>query len=81
MVALRSLTLLLASTVSFTSAQYGYSNSSNSSNSSLPYKNPSLPVATRVQDLLSRMTIEEKAAQLMQGDVSNWLSMYDYNPM
>ena len=28
------------------------------------YKNPSLPIETRVQDLLSRMTTEEKAAQL-----------------
>ncbi len=30
-----------------------------------PYKNPKLAVSKRVQDLLSRMTIEEKAAQLM----------------
>lgn len=29
------------------------------------YKNPALPVAARVKDLLSRMTIEEKAAQMM----------------
>ena len=28
------------------------------------YKDPSLPVAERVEDLLSRMTLEEKAAQL-----------------
>ena len=31
----------------------------------LPYKNPALPVAKRVKDLLSRMTLEEKAAQMM----------------
>jgi beta-glucosidase len=31
----------------------------------LPYKNPKLPVEKRVKDLLSNMTIEEKAAQLM----------------
>lgn len=31
----------------------------------LPYKNPSLPVSTRVNDLLSRMTIEEKVGQLL----------------
>lgn len=31
----------------------------------LPYKNASLPAATRAKDLLSRMTIDEKAAQLM----------------
>ena len=29
------------------------------------YKNPELPVEDRVADLLSRMTIEEKVAQLM----------------
>lgn len=32
-----------------------------------PYKNPHLPVDQRVSDLLSRMTIEDKMAQLMQG--------------
>src|SRR5215213_6317454 len=31
----------------------------------LPYKNPQLPVDERVKDLLGRMTLEEKAAQLM----------------
>ncbi len=30
-----------------------------------PYRNPRLPVSKRVSDLLSRMTIEEKTAQLM----------------
>jgi beta-glucosidase len=30
-----------------------------------PYKNPSLPAAARVKDLLRRMTLEEKAAQMM----------------
>jgi beta-glucosidase len=30
-----------------------------------PYRNPSLPAARRVKDLLSRMTLEEKAAQMM----------------
>ena len=30
-----------------------------------PYKNPTLPAAKRVQDLLSRMTLEEKAAQML----------------
>jgi len=28
-----------------------------------PYKNPTLPIAIRVEDLLSRMTLEEKVAQ------------------
>src|ERR1035437_7712118 len=31
----------------------------------LPYKNAALPVAKRVKDLLSRMTREEKAAQML----------------
>ena len=30
-----------------------------------PYRNPALPVAKRVKDLLSKMTLEEKAAQMM----------------
>ena len=30
-----------------------------------PYKNPGLPVGARVKDLLARMTLEEKAAQMM----------------
>lgn len=32
-----------------------------------PYKNPNNPVEVRVEDLLGRMTIEDKMAQLMQG--------------
>ncbi|HTM36808.1 MAG TPA: glycoside hydrolase family 3 N-terminal domain-containing protein, partial [Terriglobales bacterium] len=31
----------------------------------LPYRNPKLPVEKRVRDLLSRMTLEEKAAQMV----------------
>ena len=38
------------------------------------YKNPNVPVEARVSDLLSRMTIEDKTAQLMQGDISNWIN-------
>jgi beta-glucosidase len=34
-------------------------------NSSAPYLNPSLPVDVRVNDLISRMTLEEKASQLV----------------
>ena len=30
-----------------------------------PYKNPNLPVAQRVDDLVSRMTLEEKVSQMM----------------
>lgn len=35
--------------------------------STLPYKNPNLPVSQRVADLVGRMTIEDKMAQLIQG--------------
>jgi beta-glucosidase len=38
------------------------------------YKNPKAPVDARVADLLSRMTIEEKASQLLQGDIRNWMN-------
>lgn len=30
-----------------------------------PYKNPALPIETRVNDLVSRMTLEEKVSQMM----------------
>jgi beta-glucosidase len=36
-----------------------------SQNSVPPYKNPALPFATRVDDLVSRMTLEEKVSQMM----------------
>lgn len=46
--------------------------------SSIPiYKNPSASVDARVADLLSRMTIQDKAAQLVQGDISNWINTTD----
>jgi beta-glucosidase len=38
---------------------------SHSDGARLPYKNPSLPVDKRVKDLLRRMALEEKAAQMM----------------
>src|SRR5256885_14090154 len=33
-----------------------------------PYKDPSQPVATRVNDLLSRMTLDEKLGQMTQAE-------------
>jgi len=38
---------------------------SNSAAAAMPYLNPSVPVETRVNDLISRMTLEEKASQLV----------------
>jgi beta-glucosidase len=34
----------------------------------LPYEDPSLPVATRVADLLGRMSLDEKLGQMTQGE-------------
>src|SRR6266540_2075540 len=34
----------------------------------LPYQDPSLPVATRVNDLLSRMSLDEKLGQMTQAE-------------
>lgn len=36
----------------------------------MKYKDPKQPVATRVKDLLSRMTLEEKIGQMVQIDRS-----------
>lgn len=41
------------------------------------YKNPHASVDDRVADLLSRMTIEDKTSQLIQGDISNWINTTD----
>ncbi|MGZ4887478.1 MAG: glycoside hydrolase family 3 protein, partial [Candidatus Aminicenantales bacterium] len=41
-----------------------------------PYRNPALPVEERIKDLIKRLTIEEKAAQLQQTEVIPW----DANP-
>lgn len=38
------------------------------------YRDPNASVDDRVADLLSRMTIEEKTAQLVQGDFSSWIN-------
>lgn len=42
--------------------------------SNATYKDPNASVEDRVTDLLSRMTTEEKTAQLIQGDISNWIN-------
>ncbi|KAK2061310.1 glycosyl hydrolase family 3 N terminal domain-containing protein [Colletotrichum caudatum] len=41
------------------------------------YKNPNATIDGRVSDLLKRMTIEEKTAQLIQGDITNYLNLTD----
>src|SRR5262247_4213578 len=39
----------------------------NGQTSAPPYKNPALPIERRVDDLVSRMTLEEKISQMMNG--------------
>lgn len=41
------------------------------------YKDPKAAIEDRVEDLLSRMTMEEKTSQLVQGDLRNWLNVTD----
>ncbi|KAI0408407.1 glycoside hydrolase family 3 protein [Xylaria palmicola] len=43
------------------------------------YKDAHAPVESRVADLLSRMTIEEKTSQIVQGDLRNWLNITDFS--
>lgn len=50
------------------------------SNSDFPYKNPDLPIAQRVDDLISRMTLEEKVSQLGHtADAVPRLGIPEYN--
>ncbi|KAF7792066.1 hypothetical protein EIP86_003094 [Pleurotus ostreatoroseus] len=45
---------------------------------SLPiYKDPKASIEDRVNDLLPRMTLEEKVAQIVQGDIDGWMNMSD----
>ncbi|KAL7893609.1 glycoside hydrolase family 3 protein [Trichoderma sp. SZMC 28014] len=39
------------------------------------YKNPHAAIDDRVSDLLKRMSVQEKMAQLIQGDMSNYLDL------
>ena len=47
---------------------------------SIPYKNPALPIEERVNDLVSRMTLDEKISQMMNAaDSISRLGIPDYN--
>ncbi|MGB7601821.1 MAG: glycoside hydrolase family 3 C-terminal domain-containing protein [Candidatus Sulfotelmatobacter sp.] len=61
---MRRLTVLI---LIFVAAQTGRAQNPNGSATSA-YKNPNLPVEQRVQDLLSRMTVQEKVAMLSGAD-------------
>lgn len=41
------------------------------------YKDAKASIDDRVADLISRMTIADKTAQLIQGDISNWINTTD----
>ncbi|KDQ52012.1 glycoside hydrolase family 3 protein [Jaapia argillacea MUCL 33604] len=48
------------------------------SDGSLPvYKDPSAAIEDRVNDLLPRMTLQEKVSQLIQGDMNGWMNFTD----
>lgn len=65
----------LAASLAAAHAQ-AYPNGTNSTSGAI-YKDPSASVDDRIADLLSRMTIADKTAQLMQGDISNWMNTTD----
>ncbi|EJD00700.1 glycoside hydrolase family 3 protein [Fomitiporia mediterranea MF3/22] len=47
-------------------------------NGSTPvYKDPTANIEDRVKDLLSRMTLQEKVAQIIQGDMNGWMDFSD----
>lgn len=69
---------VVISTVLLCTAKADVAHSTPPSNSTTPlYKNPNAKVNDRVNDLLSRMTIQDKTSQLVQGDISNWINMTD----
>ena len=59
--------ILLASAIPFAcaAASAAAADEPSAAETSAPFRNPSLPVNTRVNDLVSRMTLEEKASQMM----------------
>ncbi|KAI5117718.1 hypothetical protein M0805_001804 [Coniferiporia weirii] len=54
-----------------------HARASNKDGSKPLYKNPSAGIEERVEDLLGRMTVEEKVAQLIQGDIDGWMDLSD----
>ncbi|TLD26637.1 hypothetical protein PspLS_04624 [Pyricularia sp. CBS 133598] len=53
------------------------SHGSNGTSDGPIYKNPNATIDDRVSDLLKRMTIEDKTAQLLQGDIRDYLNLTD----
>ncbi|KAI8631065.1 glycoside hydrolase family 3 protein [Xylariaceae sp. FL1651] len=65
------------STTSFLAVLAALAQSAFGQNGTAIYKNPNAPVESRIADLMSRMTIEDKTSQLIQGDLRNWLDTDD----
>ncbi|KAF8610347.1 glycoside hydrolase [Ceratobasidium sp. AG-I] len=67
-----------ASTTNTRSTTRTTTSTSTSKPSGVPtYKNPNASIEDRIKDLLPRMSIEEKVAQLIQGDINGWMNMTD----
>ncbi|KIJ33408.1 glycoside hydrolase family 3 protein [Sphaerobolus stellatus SS14] len=41
------------------------------------YKNPNAAIEDRVNDLIGRMTVQEKVSQIIQGDMNGWMDFTD----
>ncbi|PIL26655.1 hypothetical protein GSI_11280 [Ganoderma sinense ZZ0214-1] len=54
-----------------------HARASNKDGTTPVYKNPSASIEDRVNDLLPRMTLEEKVAQIIQGDMDGWMDFSD----
>ncbi|GAB1517285.1 hypothetical protein RhiTH_000331 [Rhizoctonia solani] len=64
-------------TTTSTTTQTSTSTSTSSPSGRPLYKNPNAPIEDRIKDLLPRMTVEDKVAQLIQGDINGWMDMND----
>ncbi|MEP6789127.1 MAG: glycoside hydrolase family 3 N-terminal domain-containing protein, partial [Acidobacteriota bacterium] len=57
--------LLAAVVLSIVCVSFGLRSAKSSAQTALPYRDPKLPIDARVKDLLGRMTLDEKIAQMM----------------
>lgn len=69
--------LSIAGVALFISVAVAFSSRRSNDQANAVYKNPKASIDDRVADLLSRMTIQDKTSQLVQGDISNWINMTD----
>src|SRR5512145_319317 len=76
----RLFTLLLACTLLLSIALPFQATPARSQDDTPPYLNPDLPIEERVEDLLSRMTLEEKVGQMTQVE-KNSINSADIGPL